>query len=120
MSDKKYIVSVVGVIKKNGTIAHAGEEVSADDFSNFDERIKGAYVKEKEDYAKAKEQSDADQLAAAEQKGRDNLIIAYKKAFSVDVPADTETSDIKKALAEEKAISVEPKPEDKKELKKLI
>lgn len=105
MADKKYIVTVVGVMKKNNVMAHAGEEVSPEDFNNFDERVKGAYVKEKSDYAKDQKQSDEDQLKTAEVKNRTDLVVAYKKAFKVDAPADASTDDIKKAIADEKIIS---------------
>ena len=105
MSDKKYIVSVVGVMKKNGQQANAGDEVTADQFNNFEDRILGGgYVKEKSDYKKEQEESDVKQLEAAEQKKREDFIFAYKKAFKVDVPADASTEDIEKAILAKKQI----------------
>lgn len=104
MSDKKYIVSVVGVIKKNGQTAYAGDEVTSDDFHNFDERIKGGYVTEKAEYQKQKEESDQKQKEAADLKDREAALIAYKKAFKVDAPADSSTEDVQKAIVAQTAI----------------
>ncbi len=123
MSAKKYIVAVVGIIKKNGEMAHAGDEVTADNFNNFEEHVlKGGYVKEKADYEKDLQESDEDQAKAAEQKKHEDFVIAYKKAFKVDAPADASTAEIKKAIKDEKVISEKEADtsDDKKEVKKLI
>lgn len=110
MSAKKYIVAVVGIIKKNGQMANAGDEVTADQFNNFEEHVlKGGYVKERAEYIEEQKQSDEDQKKAAEAKEREDLIVAYKKAFKVDAPADAATLEIKNAIADEKAISSDGK-----------
>ncbi len=105
MSAKKYVVAVVGIIKKNGEMANAGDEVTADNFNNFEEHVlKGGYVKEKADYEKDEKEADVKALEAVDQKKLEKLFIAYKKEFKVDAPANATAEALKKAMHDNKAI----------------
>lgn len=120
MSNKTHKVIVVGVMKKNGQVAYAHEEVSKDDFDDFQDKVDGGYIApiKAEKLAKTaeeiQEEKDVVDKKKAEQKKADDekkaldahnsLLENYKKAFSADAPAEATDEAIKKAIKDKKAI----------------
>lgn len=114
MSDKKtHVVNVIGVLKKNGQMANFGEEVNEDQFDNFDERVRGQYLKPIGEFKKEQSQAEKDAEAeekeavaakAAELKERNDLLEKYLAAFKSDAPGDASNEALKKAIDDKKPL----------------
>lgn len=107
---KTHVVSVNGVMKANGQMANFGEEVSKDDFNNFNDRIEGNYVMTKDEFKSfleknevkdpeaAAKKKDEEAKAASVLKAKNELLAKYENQFGHQAPKDATEKAIQDAI----------------------
>lgn len=108
MSKATHKVAVIGVMKSNGQMAWAGEEVGEDHFEDFDAKIRGGYLVpiEKEKPATSLKGNVGITLTP-EEKAMKGLREKYKAVFKAEAPENAEAPAIAKAIKDKKAIETE-------------
>lgn len=107
---KTHVVSVNGVMKANGQMADFGEEVSKEDFNNFNDKVDGGYVKTKAEFkdwleekqvkdpdAEAKKK-DEEAKAGAVAKAKNDLLSKYENRFGNPAPKTASDKEIQEAI----------------------